>query len=147
LSALAEKGLDIPLIGLAKRYETIILPFPRSDLGKLQRSGSSLASPKIAKTSQFEIIRLPANSDALKLLQRIRDESHRFAVSYHSSLKGKRQTASILDNIPGIGPATRKKLIKHFGSARAATHANQTELSLAVGEAKAGRITDSLGRQ
>jgi excinuclease UvrABC nuclease subunit len=63
-------------------------------------------------------IDLPAQSHVVKLLQRIRDESHRFAVSYHSTLKRKRQTASILDEIPGIGPTTRKKLIRRFGSAK-----------------------------
>ena len=94
--------------------------------------------------SQFEVIRLDKNSDALKLLQRIRDESHRFAVSYHSSLKDKRQTASVLDNIPGIGPTTRKKLIKTFGSARGVTQASEAELTKAVGKSKAQQITKYL---
>jgi excinuclease ABC subunit C len=73
----------------------------------------------------------------VKLLQRIRDESHRFAVSYHSVLKAKRQTASLLDDIPTIGPETRKKLLKTFGSVRGVTQARDIELQKLVGEKKA----------
>ena len=76
----------------------------------------------------------------VKLLQRIRDESHRFAVSYHSTLKVKRQTASLLDDIPGIGPATRKKLLKTFGSVRGIQAATEAELILVVGAAKARQL-------
>ncbi|MBX6334956.1 excinuclease ABC subunit UvrC, partial [Candidatus Saccharibacteria bacterium] len=82
----------------------------------------------------------PHNTNLVKLLQRIRDESHRFAVSYHSALKQKRQTASILDDIPGIGPATRKKLLRHFGSLRAVMQASEAELAAVVGKAKATAI-------
>jgi excinuclease ABC subunit C len=152
---LREKNLHIPLIGLAKRYEEVIIPSPSSPQiatvsqfarEEAKKSKSKGVKPtkkdtsKIATLSQFEILRLPSNSDALKLLQRIRDESHRFAVSYHSSLKGKRQTASALDNIPGIGPATRKKLIKHFGSARGVTQASESELFKVIGKTKAQQI-------
>jgi excinuclease ABC subunit C len=70
-------------------------------------------------------------------LQRIRDESHRFAVTYHSTLKLKRQTSSILDEVPGIGPATRKKLIRKFGSARGVKEASETELAEVVGTKRA----------
>lgn len=114
-SAMVEAEQSIPMIGLAKRYEEIILP-------------------------DFKILRLPPNSDALKLLQRIRDESHRFALSYHSSLKSKRQTASVLDGIESIGPATKKKLIRQFGSAKAATQASEKQLAKVVGPAKAKKI-------
>ena len=70
------------------------------------------------ESEDFILVNLPHNTNLVKLLQRIRDESHRFAVSYHSVLKVKRQTASLLDDIPGIGPATRKKLLRTFGSMR-----------------------------
>jgi excinuclease ABC subunit C len=83
------------------------------------------------------LVDIPNNSNIVKLLQRIRDESHRFAVSYHSVLKVKRQTASILDDVPGIGPATRKKLIKTFGSLRGVQQARQVELEALLGEKKA----------
>lgn len=79
-------------------------------------------------------------SDIMKLFQRIRDESHRFAVSYHSVLKQKKQTASALEDIPGIGPETRKKLIKTFGSLRGVKGRDITELSVVVGKTKAELI-------
>ena len=115
LDALAEKGVNIPAIGLAKRYETII---------RFEDGG-------------YTETLLPKSAHIVKLLQRIRDESHRFAVSYHSSLKTKRQTASLLDDIPTIGPATRKKLIRHFGSLRGVSQARSQELEALIGEKKA----------
>ena len=75
---------------------------------------------------------------------RIRDESHRFAVSYHTSLKRKNQTASRLDEIPGVGPATRKKLIRKFGSLGGVLKASDEEISQIVGTKKAEAITQYL---
>jgi excinuclease ABC subunit C len=112
VKALGELNVDLPAVGLAKRFETIIL-----------RSG--------------EEILLHHDSHVLKLLQRIRDESHRFAVSYHTVLKGKRQTASLLDDLPGVGPATRKKLLRTFGSMRGVTQAQDFELEKIIGAKKA----------
>jgi excinuclease UvrABC nuclease subunit len=79
-------------------------------------------------------------SDVTKLFQRVRDESHRFAVSYHTVLKRAKQTASSLDEIPGIGPETRRKLIKTFGSLRGVNAATQAELIATVGPAKAAAL-------
>lgn len=76
----------------------------------------------------------------MKLLQRIRDESHRFAVSYHSVLKTKRQTASLLDDIPGIGPATKRKLIRQFGSVKGVIAASQEDLNKTVGPKTASML-------
>jgi excinuclease ABC subunit C len=106
----------IPMIGLAKRFEEIIVP----------------------KDQNFAVVMLPENSHLVKLLQRIRDESHRFAAAYHSTLRSKRQTASLLDDVPGIGPVTRKKLIRHFGSMRALFAADELELQKVLGP-KAGK--------
>ena len=78
--------------------------------------------------------------DITKLFQRIRDEAHRFAVSYHSTLKRRTTTASALDAIPGVGPATRKKLIRAFGSAHAVRQATEEGLAGVVGVARAARI-------
>lgn len=83
------------------------------------------------------LISLPHSSHIVKLLQRIRDESHRFAVSYHTVLKRKKQTASILEEIPGIGPATRKKIIRHFGSVRALSGVDDAQLAEVIGMSKA----------
>jgi excinuclease ABC subunit C len=76
-------------------------------------------------------------SDVTKLFQRIRDESHRFAVSYHTVLKRQKQTASSIEDIPGVGPATRKALIKAFGSLRAVQQATPEQLVAVVGPKKA----------
>ena len=89
------------------------------------------------ETEDFILVNVPHNTNLVKLLQRIRDESHRFAVTYHSVLKVKRQTASMLDDIPTIGPATRKKLLKTFGSMRGIMQARDMELVHLLGEKKA----------
>lgn len=113
----------IPMIGLAKRFEEVITKKPNGE---------------------FEVINLPNNSHLVKLLQRIRDESHRFAVSYHSALRQKRQTASLLDEIPGIGPTTRKKLIRHFGSASGVLNARPNELQQLLGVKSGARLAHHL---
>lgn len=123
LQAMVERDVTVPTIGLAKRLETIIIP--RGD-------------------TEFEEVKLPFSSHLIKLLQRIRDESHRFAVSYHSTLKTKRQTASALDDIPGIGPATRKKLLKTFGSLRQIMATDEVDLAHAIGSSKARLIKQHL---
>ncbi|HUS26247.1 MAG TPA: excinuclease ABC subunit UvrC [Nevskiaceae bacterium] len=104
------------------------------EFGSVERAASGAY---IMESDDFKLILLSKNSDIVKLLQRVRDESHRFAVSYHSVLKTKRQTASALDDIPGIGPATRKKLIRTFGSLRAVEAASPAELAAVIGPAKA----------
>lgn len=126
---------EIPMIGLAKREEEIIIKTAEFD--KLKPAESAY----VTKTEEFTKIELEKSSIAVKLLQRIRDESHRFAVSYHSVLKRKRQTASILDGIPSVGPATRKKLLKHFGSTKQIIAASQVDLEKVVGTAKADILT------
>jgi excinuclease ABC subunit C len=78
-------------------------------------------------------------------LQRVRDEAHRFAITYQGILQGKRATASLLDDIPGIGPATRKQLVKRFGSVRGVKQATLEELAQCVGPAKAAVLAENLG--
>lgn len=136
LAVLREKDLQIPTVGLAKKYEEIIISqdWPCVKLDKqslLKQRGFSRES------DDFISLDLPNNGNLVKLLQRIRDESHRFAVSYHSTLKSKRQTSSMLNDVPGIGPATRKKLIKTFGSLKGLTQARDEELVRLLGEKKA----------
>ena len=140
IAARNEMGCEkIPFIGLAKREEQIVLQKGKSNaalneplLNKLGGFGS--------ESDDFILINLPHNTNLVKLLQRIRDESHRFAVSYHSVLKTKRQTSSLLEEIPGIGPATRKKLLRTFGSMRGVSAASETEIADAIGEAKASIV-------
>jgi len=137
IQARDERGCQsIPFIGLAKREEQIVIHQTKSQviLNKLSLQGIGGFA---TESQDFVLVNLPHSSNLVKLLQRIRDESHRFAVSYHSALKVKRQTASLLDDIPGIGPATRKKLLRTFGSLRAVTDASEADLAKTVGVAKA----------
>jgi excinuclease ABC subunit C len=130
---------QLPFIGLAKREEQIVIQKEQSNvnlnLDVLHRLGGFSS-----ETGDFILVNLPHSTNLVKLLQRIRDESHRFAVSYHTVLKVKRQTASLLDDIPGIGPMTRKKLLKAFGSWRDILAANQTQLADVIGSKKAAVI-------
>jgi excinuclease ABC subunit C len=140
LKARDEAGLpSIPIIGLAKREEEIIIHKTLSAPEVIAEKVANYALKNdayLVNTNDFIRIDLPAQSHIIKLLQRIRDESHRFAVSYHSTLKRKRQTASILDDIPGVGPTTRKKLIRRFGSARGVMNADNIELQEFLGNKK-----------
>jgi excinuclease ABC subunit C len=136
LSVLREKGITIPTVGLAKKYEEIIIShdWPSVVLNQpalMRQRGFS------RQTKDFTAVDLPNNGNLVKLLQRIRDESHRFAVSYHSMLKSKRQTSSLLDDVPGIGPTTKKKLLKTFGSLKGVMQARDEELDKLIGEKKA----------
>jgi excinuclease ABC subunit C len=139
--------LKIPMIGLAKRREEIIvhksLSVDGADIAKIIAEAKKLTG-YVTETVDFVTILLPDHSHIVKLLQRIRDESHRFATSYHSTLKRNRQTVSLLDEIPGIGPITRKKLIRQFGSLRAVTKASEAELQTALGRHKGSILAKHL---
>ena len=137
IQARDEQGCErIPFIGLAKREEQIVIQKDKSGVtvntDELHKLGGFMS-----ESDDFILVNVPHNTNLVKLLQRIRDESHRFAVSYHSTLKMKRQTASMLDEIPNIGPVTRKKLLRTFGSVRGVMQASEAELSVAVGNKKA----------
>jgi excinuclease ABC subunit C len=147
LKARDEMGHEtIPFIGLAKREEQIVVAHARSNVTVnttcLQKLGGFSTD-----TSDFALINLPHSTNLVKLLQRIRDESHRFAVSYHTVLKTKRQTASLLDDIPSIGPETRKKLLRTFGSLRGVMQARDFELEKVVGAKKAAILKQYIGAQ
>ncbi len=110
LAVLQEHGLEhIPACGLAKEEELIFLP-GRSDP-----------------------VRLPENSPALKMLQRLRDEAHRFAVTYHRQLRGKRNLKSMLEEIEGIGAVRRRELLRAFGSVERIREAGLEELAAVPG--------------
>jgi excinuclease ABC subunit C len=103
---LDELGLtgEIPVASLAKRFEEVYVP----------------GSP--------DPIRIPRQSEALYLLQRIRDEAHRFAITFHRELRGKRMTTSALDGIPGLGEVRRKRLVKELGGVNGVRSASLEEL-------------------
>jgi len=139
-----EKGCEkLVFVGLAKREEQIVIQKGRSNVELNYEVLHKLGGYAI-ESDDFILVNVPHNTNLIKLLQRIRDESHRFAVSYHSILKTKRQVASALEDIPGIGPATRKKLLRTFGSVRGVSAASQAEIAAAIGASKAVVITKYL---
>lgn len=136
-------AINIPMIGLAKREEEIVVHHELSGV-TINRLALHKLGAIITESEDFGVILLPRNSHIVKLLQRIRDESHRFAVSYHSVLKRKRQTASLLDEIPTIGPITRKKLLRTFGSMRGLMQARDMEIEKVIGVKKAAILKQYL---
>ena len=110
LQALKDVGkADIPVVALAKRLDEVFVP------------------------GQSEPQNIPRTSSGLKLLQRLRDESHRFANTFHRELRKKRTAVSELENIPGIGPARRRALLKYYGSVQAIREASVDDLLLVDG--------------
>ena len=103
---LEELGLDeeIPVASLAKRFEEVYVP------------------------GEADPVRVPRGSEALYMLQRIRDEAHRFAITYHRQLRGKRMTKSVLDDIKGLGPTRRKRLTKELGGVAGVKEASLDDL-------------------
>jgi excinuclease ABC subunit C len=134
---------QIPFVGLAKREEQIVIDKQRSNVTLNEQLLHKLGG-YMTESDDFILVNVPHSTNLVKLLQRIRDESHRFAVSYHSTLKVKHQTASLLDEIPGVGPATRKKLLKQFGSVKGIGEASQTELAVLVGDQRAKDIKNAV---
>lgn len=134
LQASNERQIHIDMIGLAKKQEQLVIKKQTNLTINTQKLGELKGTT--TESDHYILIHLPHNSHVIKLLQRIRDESHRFAVSYHTVLKRQKQTASNLEKIPTIGPATRRKLIKIFGSVKAIQAASHEELVAAVGVKK-----------
>lgn len=139
----AQNCEKIPFIGLAKREEQIVIQKGKSNVTLNEQAMHKLGG-FVTESEDFLLVNLPHNTNVVKLLQRIRDESHRFAITYHSVLKVKHQTASVLDEIPTIGPETRKKLIRTFGSMRGVLQARDIELQHLLGEKKAAILSQYL---
>ena len=140
IAARDQLGLRVPMIGLAKKYEEIVVHKEKSFVAINDKKLLELRGFRTDESNDFVRLDIPNNSNIVKLLQRIRDESHRFAVSYHSVLKTGRQTASILDDIPGIGPVTKRKLLTHFGSVNGLKVAEETEVAEILGKKKAHKL-------
>lgn len=113
---------DVAVIGLAKRLEEVWVP------------------------SEPDPIIMPRNSEGLYLLQRVRDEAHRFAITYHRSKRSTRMTASALDSVPGLGEHRRKALVTHFGSIARLKEATVDEITAVpgIGVATATAVHDAL---
>jgi uvrABC system protein C len=117
-AVLDDLGVEVPLVGLAKRLEEVWVP-----------------------GEEFPVI-LPRTSPALYLLQHLRDESHRFAITHHRKKRSAGMTRSVLDSVPGLGPARQAALLKEFGSVRRLRGASVEDLTRVrgIGEALAGTI-------
>jgi excinuclease ABC subunit C len=140
-----ERGITVPMIGLAKREEQIVIHHTKSNV-TLNKVKLEMMGGHYMASDMFTLVNLPHDTHIIKLLQRIRDESHRFAVSYHTVLKRSGQTKSLLDEIPGVGPVLRKKLIRKFGSARGVASASLEEMQSTLG-AKRGQEVYAYLRQ
>ena len=134
---------NVPMIGLAKREEEIIVENNTSNV-VINRELLKTHRAIISDSGDFSAILLPKDSPIIKLLQRIRDESHRFAVSYHTILKVKSQKSSLLDSIPGIGPISKRRLLKDFGSLDGISKASDNDIGKIVGLSKATIIKQYL---
>jgi len=124
MDVLQELRIDVPTVALAKENEEIFIP----------------GSP--------DPIMLPRSSQGLYLVQRIRDEAHRFGITYHRKLRSERTFKSVLDEIPGIGPKRKQALMKHFGSVRAISAASVEDLAALNGMTRdaAEKVKEYIGR-
>ena len=122
LTALDRVGVELPVVGLAKREEEIWVP------------------------ERPEPVRLSRKDPALQLIQRVRDEAHRFAITRHRSRRGKRMRTTGLTEIPGIGPARARLLLRKFGSVKGLRGADPREIEAAVGPTTARRVAAFLSR-
>lgn len=123
-AVLAELGQDIPVVGIAKRLEELWLP-----------------------GEEFPLV-LPRSSEALHLVQRVRDEAHRFAITHHRQRRSKAMTVSALDGLPGVGPARQRALLQAFGSVKRLRAASSEEIAAVpgIGPVLAGEIHQHLHR-
>jgi excinuclease ABC subunit C len=119
LEPLLEQGVTV--ISLAKRIEEVFVP------------------------GRKEPITLEKGSDALRLLQRVRDEAHRFAITFHRSRRDQAMTASVLDGVRGVGPARKRALLRHFGSPDRLLSASREELEAVPGVP--GKLAREIHRQ
>jgi len=122
--ALSDLGIDdVALCGLAKRLEEVWVP-----------------------GEDYPVI-LQRSSEGLYLLQRVRDEAHRFAIAQHRRRRSKGMTASVLDDVPGLGPARKNALLKHFGSLKRLRAASAEEIASVrgMGERTAQAVVAALG--
>ena len=118
--ALTDLGKTMPIIGIAKRLEELIKPGDPNPLF------------------------LDKNSPSLKLIMQLRDEAHRFGITFHRSLRSKRQTNSELTSIKGIGEATAKKLLQHFKSVARIKKASEEDLAAVIGKSAAKKVSTHL---
>ena len=109
LTQLSELGLDIPVCGLAKADEEVFVPWDDTP------------------------VVLPNGSASLYLIKQVRDEAHRFAITFHRELRDKAMTVSVLDEVEGVGPTRKKAIMRHFGSLKRLRAASVEDIAAVKG--------------
>ena len=125
-AAARDAGLEVELLSLAKLRD-LESPSPR-----VRRAGG-LKAERVFLPERKDPVLLPPSSRGLLLLQRVRDEAHRFAIEFHRDLRSRRHLASVLEELPGIGPTKRRALLRALGSLRAVREASEAELAAVPG--------------
>jgi excinuclease ABC subunit C len=125
-AALADAGLEVDAISLAKERDA------EARGPRVRRSGG-LKAERVFLPARKDPVLLSPSSRGLLFLQRVRDESHRFAIEFQRDLRSKAGLTSILEELPGIGPGKRRALLKHMGSLRAVRGASEDELAAVPG--------------
>lgn len=169
LKAVEARGVKVPVISIAKREEEVLIHTTRSNVpSTAQERLRDVPIPGVGVVTEGAYLAVNLHlgqrnagshsrnlgggstpspyGDVVRLFQRIRDESHRFAVSYHTVLKRKKQNENALEEIPGIGPQTRRKLIKAFGSMRALQTTPLDQIADVIGKSKAQQVNKYLQR-
>lgn len=154
LKARDEVGADVPMVGLAKKQEIVFVPVPLDEGSAPAEGWQELdeAIPEVAPAGvgqvrrnvrndpytydnkptrryAYRAVELPLNSPGLLLLRRLRDEAHRFALSYHRKLRDKRMVGTALEEVPGVGPRRRRLLLRTFGSVEGIRRATVEEIA------------------
>ena len=149
LYARDELGLTVPMVGLAKRHELLYVPIPKTEKPRdpllfdaPPAVDSSNMAPEVAaaidnysynrprlREYDYREVELPLNSPGLLLLRKLRDEAHRFALTYHRKLRDKRISGSAIEEIPGVGPRRKRLLLRTFGSVEGIRRATVDEIA------------------
>lgn len=133
LKARDELGLTVPMVGLAKRLELLYVPFASEDASVLpvpaDRTSPYSYSKSASADYSYREVELPLHSPGLLMLRKLRDEAHRFALTYHRKLRDKRTTGSAVEEVPGVGPRRKRLLLRTFGSVDGIRRASVEELA------------------
>lgn len=123
-----------------------LLQIPVAALAKERRLEAGRKPEELFVPGRADPVALTPGTEGYHLLQRIRDEAHRFAVTYHQAVRQRRAIRSVLDEVPGVGPARKRALLRRFGSVRAIRDASEEEIAAVagVGSALAARIKEAV---
>ena len=129
LQARDELGLSVPMVGLAKKQELIYVPTLAPDAPAIEPYAGKYRFLSVVQRYDSTPVELPLYSPGLLVLRRLRDEAHRFALSFHRKIRDKRMVGSALEEVPGVGPRRKRLLLRTFGSLEAIRRATAEELA------------------